>query len=124
VARDCAAGASANEHNTTQTTFQQALSATWTYGANGKWLFLNSARLNNSSTSYQTEVRVQLNNSATCGDQLMRPKHATDLLNYSSIDIRSLTTPRTVDMDWRTTNAAGTAKVKRLRFYGLPLDAQ
>jgi len=119
-----AAIASANEQNTTQTSFQQALTFTWTFGADGKWLFLNSARLSNSSTSYQTEVRVQLNNSATCGDQLMKPKHATDLLNYSSIDIRNLTTPRTVDMDYRTTNSAGTAKVKRLRFYGLPLDEQ
>jgi len=117
-------GGYGTEQNTTQTTFQQALSTTWTYGVNGNWLFLNSARLNNSSTSYQTEVRVQLNNTSTCGDQLMKPKDVSDLLNYSSIDVRSLTTSRTVDMDWRTTNSAGTAKVKRLRFYGLPLDAQ
>jgi hypothetical protein len=54
----------------------------------------------------------------------MKPKHTTDLLNYSSIDVRNLTTPRKVDMDFRTTNAAGTATVKRLRFYGLPLDQQ
>jgi len=112
------------EQNTTQTTWQQCLTTTWMYGISGNWLFLNSARLNNSSTSYQTEVRVQLNNSADCGDQLMRPKATTDLLNFSSIDVRNLTTPRMVDMDWRTTNSAGTAKVKRLRFYGLPLDAQ
>jgi len=114
----------ATEQNTTQTTWQQCLATTWTYGVSGNWLFLNSARVNNSSTSYQTEVRAQFNNTATCGQQLMRPKDASDLLNYSSIDIRSLTTPRTVDMDWRTTNAIGNAKVKRLRFYGLPLDAQ
>jgi len=107
---------------TTQTTFQQALSTSWTMGVNGNWLLLNSARLNNSSTSYQTEVRVQLNDVATCGDQIMRPKDISDLLNYSSIDVRNLTTPRKVDMDYRTTNAGGTAKVKRLRFYGLPLD--
>jgi len=119
--RDTAAGYG-TERNTTQTTFQEALTTTWTSGANGKWLFLNSARLNNSSTSYQTEVRVQLNNTNTCGQQLMRPKDTTDLLNYSSMDVRNLTTPRMVDMDWRTTNSAGTAKVKRLRFYGLPLD--
>jgi hypothetical protein len=67
---------------------------------------------------------VQLNDTVTCGDQLMKPKHATDLLNYSSIDVRNVTTPRKVDMDFRTTSAAGTAMVKRLRFYGLPLDAQ
>jgi len=119
-----AALASANEQNTTQTAFQQALSVTWTCGVNGKWLFLNSARIANSSTACQTEVRVQLNNSVTCGDQLMKPRSATDLLNYSSVDIRSLTSSRMVDMDWRTTGAAGNAKMKRLRFYGLPLDAQ
>jgi len=110
------------EQSTTQTTFQQALSTTWTYGVSGKWLLLNSARLSNTSTSYQTEIRVQLNDLSTCGQQLMKPKDVTDLLNYSSMDVRNLTTPRKVDMDWRTTNAAGTAKVKRLRFYGVPLD--
>ena len=110
--------------NTTQTTFQQAISTTWTYGVSGNWLFLNSARVLNTSTSYQTEVRVQLNNTSTCGQQLMKPKNATDLLNFSSIDIRNLTSPRMVDMDWRTTNAGGTAQVRRMRFYGLPLDAQ
>lgn len=114
----------ATEQNTTQTAWQQCLTTTWTYGAGGYWLFLNSARLTNSSLSYQTGVRVQFNNAATCGDQLMRVKSTTDLLNFSSIDVRYVTTPRTVDMDWRTTNATGTAKVKRLRFYGLPLDAQ
>jgi len=112
------------EQNTTSTAWQQCLTTSWTYGVSGNWLFLNSARVNNSSTSYQTGVRVQLNNTATCGDQLMMPKDTTDLLNFSSIDVRNLTTSRMVDMDWRTTNAAGTAKVKRLRFYGLPLDAQ
>jgi len=119
-----AAIASANEQTTTQTTWQQCLTSTWAYGVNGKWLFLNSARLSNSSTSCQTGVRVQLNNGADCGDQLMRPKATSDLLNFSSIDARNLTTPRTIDMDFKTTNAAGTAKVKRLRFYGLPLDGQ
>jgi len=120
-----AAIASANEQSTTQTAFQQALSATWTCGSSGKWLLLNSARLNNSSIYCQTELRVQLNDIYTCGQQLMKPKHATDLLNYSSIDVRNLAaSPRRVDMDWRTTNTAGTAKVRRLRFYGLPLDAQ
>jgi len=119
-----AAIGSGTEQSTVQTAFHQALSTTWTQGVNGKWLFLNSARVNNSSTSCQTEVRVQLNDSVICGQQLMKPKDIMDLLNYSSIDIRSLTTPRMVDMDFRTTNLSGTAKVKRLRFYGLPLDAQ
>jgi len=120
---DTAAGFG-TQQSTTQTTWQQCMTTTWTFGVSGKWLFLNSARLNNSSTNRQTEVRVQLNDSAVCGDQLMRPKHTTDLLNYSSIDIRALTTPRKVDMDYRTTNSAGIAMVKRMRFYGLPLDAQ
>jgi len=109
---------------TTQTTFQQALSTTWAYGVSGNWLLLNSCRLNNTSTNCQTEVRVQLNDTYICGQQLMKMKDLTDLLNYSSIDVRSLTTPRQVDMDWRTTDSSGTAIVKRLRFYGLPLDAQ
>jgi len=119
-----AVGGSATEQNTIQTTFQQCLTASWTYGTNGNWLLLNSARLNNSSTSCQTEIRVQANNASTCGQQLMKPKHPTDLLNFSSIDVLGLTSPHTVDMDWRTTAVSGTAKVKRLRFYGLPLDAQ
>jgi Zn-dependent metalloprotease len=118
------AAGSSTEQATALTAFQQALSTTWTYGVSGKWLFLNSARVLNTLTSCQTEVRVQLNDTTTCAQQLMKPKHATDLLNFSSIDVRNLTTPRRVDMDYRTTNAAGTAKVRRNRFYGLPLDAQ
>jgi len=112
------------EQNTTATTFQQCLTTTWTYGVNGNWLLLNGARLNNSSTSCQTEVRAQLNDTSICGQQLMKPRDVSDLLNYSSIDVRNLSTPRKVDMDWRTTNSGGMAKVKRLRFYGLPLDQQ
>jgi Zn-dependent metalloprotease len=113
---------SATEHTTTQTTFQQAMTTTWSYGVNGNWLFLNSARVLNTSTNYQTEIQVRLNNSVTCADQTMKPKNATDLLNFSSMDVRSLTTSRVVDMDFRTSNVAGTAKVRRNRFYGLPLD--
>jgi len=123
--RDTAAGY-AMEQGTVQTTFQQALTTAWTCGVNGNWLFLNSARVVNTSTATQTELRVQTNDdlSAICGQQLMRPKDSSDLLNYSSIDVRSLgVAPRQVDMDWRTTDPAGTAKVRRLRFYGLPLDA-
>jgi len=112
------------EKTTTQTSFQEAISTSWTCGVSGNWLFLNSARVVNTSTNCQTELRVQLNDSSICGQQLMKPKDATDLLNYSSIDVRSLTAPRKVDMDFRTTNVGGTAKVRRLRFYGLPLDAQ
>jgi hypothetical protein len=119
----------ATERSTTETSFQQALTMTWTYGASGNWLFLNGARVQNASASCQTEVRAQLNDNPAyiCAQQLMRPKDVTDLLNFSSIDVRKLTAPRQVDMDFRTTrttSSAGNAKVKRLRFYGLPLDAQ
>jgi len=121
-----AAIASANEQTTTQTAWQQALTATCPLQVNGNWLFLNGARMSNSSTTCQTELRTQFNDNASyiCGQQLMKLKNVWDLLNYSSIDVRSLTTPRKVDMDFRTTNTTGTAKVKRLRFYGLPLDGQ
>jgi len=119
------AAGSSTEQTTALTSWQQALTTTWTIGVSGKWLFLNSARVLNTSTSYQTQVRVQLNNTTpNCADQLMKPKAANDLLNFSSIGIYDLTTPRQVDMDFRTSNAAGTAKVRRNRFYGLPLDAQ
>jgi len=117
------AAGSGTQRTTPLTSFQIALATTWTYGVSGNWLFLNSARLNNSSLLYQTELKVAFNSGTTCAQQLMRMKNTTDLLNFSSIDVRNVTTPRTVEMDVRTTNAAGTAMVKRLRFYGLPLDA-
>jgi hypothetical protein len=117
------AAGSGTQQTTTQATWQPCLTTTWTYGADGNWLFLNSARLNNSSTSAQTLVRVMVNDSGTCGLQWMRPKAVTDLLNYSSIDVRRLTSPRKVSMAFLA-NGGGTAMVKRLRFYGLPLDAQ
>jgi len=122
-----AASAYGIEQNTKATTLQQALSTSWTYGVSGNWLFLNGARVANASTSCQTEVLAQINDSPAgiCGRQLMKPKDVSDLLNFSSIDVRNLTaSPRKMDMDFRTTSGTGTAKVKRLRFYGLPLDAQ
>lgn len=111
-----------SEATTTSTAFAEKLSCAWTLGNNGNWLLLNSARVTNSSTSYSTEARVQLNDSTMDAQQLRRPKVASDYLNFTSIDVRNITTSRRVDMDYRTTNAAGTAKIRYARSYQLPLD--
>jgi hypothetical protein len=39
-----------------------------------------------------------------------------------SIDVRNLTTPRKVDVDYRSENASATAKIRYVRFTALSLD--
>jgi len=110
------------ESTTTSTAFTLKKSTTWPQGQNGNWLLLNSARIANSSTSYQTEVRSYLNSSTVEAQELRRPASASDYLNFTSVDVRNITTSRTVEIDYRTTNAAGTAKISYARLYQLPLD--
>jgi hypothetical protein len=57
------------------------------------------------------------------GQPLRRPKDTTDYMNAGSIDVRSLAAgTRLVDIDYRSSNAAGTAKIRYASFYALPLD--
>jgi hypothetical protein len=115
-------GASDAESTSTSTAFVAKKSVTWPQGENGNYLLLNSARITNSSTSYQTEARSWLNSSVVCGQSLRQVKATTDYLNFTAINVQSLTTSRTHETDYRTTNASGTAKIKYARLYELPLD--
>jgi len=107
---------------TTSTAWVQKLTGTWTAGNNGNWLFLNSARLGNAGASYSTEARVQFNNSITNVQQMRQPKNTSDYLSFNCVDVRSITTPRTVDIDYRSSSASGTARIKFARSYQMPLD--
>jgi len=115
-------GSSDSESTTTSTAFVAKRSVTWPQGQNGNWLLLNSARITNSSTSYQTEARSWLNSSIVCGQSLRQPKATSDYLNFTAINVQNITTSRTHETDFRTTNASGTAKIKYARLYELPLD--
>jgi len=118
----------ATEKSTITITWVQALTGTiFTNNVRQEpVLMLNSARVLNTSTSCATRVRAQLRDTYTMGDQRMQPKHATDLLNFASMDMR-MSVPgynNHVDMDYCTSGSSGTAKVRRLRAYELPLAAR
>jgi hypothetical protein len=110
------------ETTTTSTTFVEKSTKTWNWGPNGNWLILVSGRVGGTSESYSTEARTQINNSTTSSQQLREPNDVTDYLHFGSIDVSNLTSTRQVDVDYRTENAAATAKIKYVRFYGLSLD--
>jgi len=110
------------ESSTTSTTFVNKLTKTWNWGNNGNWLLLTSSRLTNTNVSYQNEARVQVNASLTSGQPMRKPNVASGYVTAGSVDVRSLTTSRTLTIDYRSTNAAGSAKIRTVRFMGLPLD--
>ena len=113
--------ASDTESTTTSTTYQQKLSKSWTASA-GNWLLLNSARMNQTSTSRSVQVRVQLDDTTTGCEASRKPNNANDWMNFGGIDARNLTAAsHSNDIDFSTTNSSGTAKIRYAHFVGLPL---
>jgi hypothetical protein len=111
------------ESTTTSTTFQQKVTKSWNVTAAGNWLMLTSFRLANSSASYNVEGRVQIDDSTISAQPLRRPKDTTDYMNAGSMDVRSLAVgTRFVDADYRSSNAAGTAKIRYAHIAALPLE--
>jgi len=111
-----------SESTTTSTTFQNKLTKSWTPSAAGNWLVLTSFRITNSSTSYSTEGQVTVDDSTTSAQPLKRIQATTDYLPMGSVDVRNLTAAaHHMDVNYRSANASGTAKIKYVRFVGLPL---
>jgi len=118
----CAIGADApSERTSTSTTFADALTAPLTLNRSANWLLLTSFSLTGSSTHYSTEVRSSVDG-AVSGQPLRRPVRAGCYLPAGSVDARFLGTTAFEEVAFRTSNAAATARVKCVRFAGLPLD--
>jgi len=110
------------ESTTTSTTFQNKLTQSWTPAAAGNWLVLTSFRMTNSSTSYSTEGQVTVDDSTTSAQPLKRIQATTDYLPMGSVDVRNLTAAaHHMDVNYRSASTSGTAKIKYVRFVGLPL---
>jgi len=110
------------ESTTTSTTFQNKLTQSWTPAAAGNWLVLTSFRMTNSSTSYSTEGQVTVDDSTTSAQPLKRIQATTDYLPMGSVDVRNLTAAaHHMDVNYRSASTSGTAKIKYVRFMGLPL---
>jgi len=110
------------ESTTTSTTFQNKLTQSWTPAAAGNWLVLTSFRTTNSSTSYSTEGQVTVDDSTTSAQPLKRIQATTDYLPMGSVDVRNLTAAsHHMDVNYRSASTSGTAKIKYVRFVGLPL---
>jgi hypothetical protein len=119
---DYEAGSSDSEATTTSTSFVEKYTKSWTAGPNGNWLILNSARIAGTAANYSIEARVHLNDATVLAQPLLEPDDTTDYMNFVSVDVRNLTTPRKVDVDYRSENASMTAKIRYVRFAGLSLD--
>jgi len=116
------ANSSDGESTTTSTTFQNKLTKSWTPAATGNWLMLSSFRMTNSSTNYSTEAQVTVDDTTTSAQPMKRIQAGTDYLPMGSVDVRNLTAAsHHVDVNYRSTGTSGTAKIKYVRFIGLPL---
>jgi hypothetical protein len=112
-----------SESTTTSTAFQQKLTKSWSAGSAGNWLMLTSFRVANSSANRNVEARVQVDDVTTSAQPLRQPQDTTDYMNAGSVDVRSLSAAtHYVDVDYRTSNAVGTAKIRYVHIVAVPLD--
>jgi len=115
--------ASDTEATTTSTAWQQKLTKSWSVGTAGNWLMLSSCGLADTSTSYNVEMRQQLDNATTEANPLLRTQAAANYMNSGCIDVRNLATgTRMVDVDYRSSNASGTAKIRNARLIAVPMQ--
>ena len=112
-----------SESTTTSSTYVQKLTKSWTAGTAGTWLVLSSFRLTNSSTSYNTWAEVQLDDATVTAESGRRPVNTTDYMNAGCVDVRNLAAgTRRADVDFRSSSAAATAKIKNVHLVAVPLQ--
>jgi len=110
------------ESTTALTAFQNKLTQSWSVSTAGNWLMLTSFRLANSSTSYGAEAQVQIDNATTSANPSAFSQVTSDYIYGGSMDVRNLATgTRMVDVDYRSSNTSGTAKIRYVHFVALPL---
>jgi hypothetical protein len=106
---------SATESTTTSTTFVNKVTKTFTPAIPGDYLVMGTGALTGSSTSDSVEVRMTFDGT-TVADHIHEPKDASKLNDYQSFSAFSIetldTNPHTLNMDYRTTNAAIVAYIK------------
>jgi len=110
---------------TSSTTFQQALSKTWSNSsANSNWLMMVSGQQANAASTCYTDTQAQIDDSTTFMGQHRQPWYpAGDWMNACGLLTAALSSGNhTVDIDFRTTDGAQQASVKYLHFIGVPLD--
>jgi len=96
---------------TTNTTWQDALSITFTPNVAGPFQMLARADISNSSTSTYTDIRV-IYDTTTFNETRFTPSVANEVSNFGSFDIFSCNvTAYTFKMQYKTGDAAGTANV-------------
>jgi len=110
------------ETTTTSTAWQQKVTKSISVSTVQDWFILCNWRLGNTSTSYSSEAQVQLDNATTLAIPRKRPRVTTDYFECSCVDVRNLAVgTRVFDVDYRTENSSGTAKIKYCMFVALPL---
>ena len=96
---------------------------TWTWGAAGNWLLckLGSHREHERQLLRRSAGAAQRHDSA-CASRFREPNDTTDYMQFTCFDVRSLSGTKKLDVDYRSENAAATAKIKTVRFCGVSLD--
>jgi len=122
---DYASEVSDSESSTSQTTYQQKLTKTWNNPVDGSdWLFLVSGDIKGTSDAVPTDVRAQLNNTTTFLEQSREEHYTADWLNFAGLGVATLSSGNnTVDVDYRTGDAAQTAYIKYVHFNAIRFDA-
>ena len=106
----------------TQTTWREQLTKSWSVAGAGNWLLLSSFEVAN-TTSGSSEGRVQLDDATTMANPLRRPHDATDYMGGTSMDVRNLAAgTRRMDVDFRS-SAATLAYMRDAHVAALPFAA-
>ena len=115
------------ESTTTSTTYQDKTTLTFTPDANSTYLIMSSWLNQMSSTSYYSYTKLT-RTSGTAKDfneLIYRPKDATDYIAGGAIGIDTFTTSptsQTYKIQYRSTNASGTARIKQAMIFAIKLN--
>lgn len=128
AARVTDGNASATESTwSTDTAYQNKCTFSKTPAANSTALVFYSALIANSSTTYLTSARLRNSTSAvTLCEAVFNPRDATDYVCVSGFAIETFgasPASQTYNLDFATSNTAGTAAIKNAEIWYLELDA-
>ncbi|NLZ24656.1 DUF2341 domain-containing protein, partial [Candidatus Dojkabacteria bacterium] len=117
------------ENATTSTVYQDKTTLTFTPEANSNYLLISSWLLQQSNTSYLTYSKLTRSSGAAknFNELAYQPKNGTDYVSGGGIGIDSFgssPTQQTYKIQYRTSNAAGTARIKEASIFALKLEEE
>jgi hypothetical protein len=119
---------SAAESTTTSTTYQDKVTLTFTPEDGSTYLIIASWLMSNTSTSYQVKAKLTRTTGTAkdFNELIYQPKSTLDNISGGAIGIDSFGTspgPQTYKIQFCTSNASGTAKIKEARIFAIKLNS-